>query len=129
MDSAMRDLERMRERDEGADGTGRRIALLVLAGLTTAFVILALCLQVGAGSAEDTGVDSDPLARLDRASGLAPAEAPPRTTDDARPALEEIDAVALTFPETLQHEDRPEVAAALAAASAELRHPDPLPYA
>jgi cell division septation protein DedD len=129
MDSAMRDLERMRERDEGGDGTGRRIALLGLAGVTTVGVVLALCLQAGSGSADDAVLESDPLARLDRASGLAPDA----LADDApasEPApLEPIDAVALTFPERLQREDRPEVAAALAAASAELRHPDPLPYA
>ncbi len=130
MDSAMRDLERMRERDEGGDGTGRRIALLGLAGVTTVGVILALCLQVGSGSADDSSAESDPLARLDRASGLAPSEPVARTIDDtsAPPsAPQEVDAVGLTFPETLQHEARPEVAAALAAASAELRHPDPLP--
>lgn len=129
MDSAMRDLERMRERDEGGDGTGRRIALLGLAGVTTLGVVLALGLQVGAGSADDTAPESDPLARLDRASGLAP-DVPPSDVAGAEPdAPPPVDTLALTFPERLQHDDRPEVAAALAAASAELRHPDPLPYA
>lgn len=128
MDSAMRDLDRVRERDEG-EGAGRRIALLGLAGITTVGVVLSLCLQVGTGTAEDAAADSDPLARLDRASGLAPAE--PCLDDEreqaARDDEDEIDPVALTFPATLQGDDRPEVHAALAAAAAELRHPDPLP--
>jgi cell division septation protein DedD len=127
MDSAMRDLERMRERDEGEGG--RKLALLALAGVATAGIVLALCFRAG-GTTDDTEAEADPLSRLDRASGLAPAEAP--AEDEAEPEPE-IDRVALTFPERLTGAPAsdppfdPEVAAALAAASAELRHPDPLP--
>lgn len=125
MDSAMRDLERMRERDEG-DSAGRRVALLGLAGVTTVGVVLALCLQVGTTSADDAAADADPLARLDRASGLAPV-ATDDEEDEAAAELEEVDPVQLSFPARLQRDDRPELAAAVAAAAAELRHPDPLP--
>lgn len=125
MDSAMRDLERLRERDEG-DGPQRRFALLGLAGITTVALILALSLQVS-GEPLDSRLEADPLARLAPAEGLIPVEP---TSDDSNSGVaertDEIDRVDLTFPETLQRETRPEVAAALAAASAELRHPDPL---
>ncbi len=131
MDSAMRDLEQMRERDD-SEGAGRRVALVGLAGATTVGVILALCLQVGTGAADDAEGDGDPLAGLDRASGLHATE-PEVTGSDtpgSAPAAEaDVDRIGLTFPETLQGDDRPEVAAALAAASAELRHPDPIPGA
>lgn len=123
MDSAMRDLERMRERDEG-DGPGRRFALIGLAGITTVALILALSLEVG-GEPVERAMEADPLARLAAAEGLVPAE-PSADDSSSSSAAGEIDRVELTFPETLQHETRPEVAAALAAASAELRHPDPL---
>src|SRR5687767_15085497 len=111
MDSAMRDLEQLREKDDGGEGTGRRLALLALAGITTVGVVLALCLEVGTGSADDAADGADPLARLDRASGLAPA-APAEPGEPASGAEEdEVDALALTFPEALQGDDRPEVAA------------------
>lgn len=123
MDSAMRDLNRIRERDEDAESGGRRVALFGLAGAAVAALVLALCFQVGRGSAEATIPEEDPLARLDRAAGLSPIE--PTAEGQATP---EVDTVALTFPEALGGEDeRPEVAAALAAAAAELEHPDPLP--
>jgi cell division septation protein DedD len=125
MDSAMRDLERMRERDEG-DGSQRRFALLGLAGITTVALILALSLQVS-GDPIDSRLDADPLARLAPTEGLVPTEIPAEDPNAGTSVqTDEIDRVGLTFPETLQHETRPEVAAALAAASAELRHPDPL---
>jgi cell division septation protein DedD len=125
MDSAMRDLEQLRERADGGDGTGRRLALLALAAATTMGLVLALCLQVGTGTADDAESEADPLARLDRASGLAP-DAPRVGPAPEVSADTDVDTVALTFPESLQGSDRPEVAAALAAASAELRHPDPI---
>ena len=58
MDTAMRDLDRMRERDEG-EGAGRRVALLGLAGVTTVGVVLALCLQVGASIPDDAAADAE----------------------------------------------------------------------
>jgi cell division septation protein DedD len=72
----------------------------------------------GFGKDEEVLAD-DPLARLESEMAFqpAPADAP----------LPEIDRRTLTFPEVLAPSDeRPEVAAALAAAAAELAHPDPL---
>lgn len=123
MDGATRDLERMRERDEG--GEARRWALVALATATTIGVALALGTQVS-GSANDAEAQADPLARLDPAEGLAPV-LPEEEGGHPLAEAAEIDPVALTFPETLSDEDRPEIRVALAAASAELRHPDPLP--
>lgn len=119
MDSAMRDLERLHEHGRG-EGKGAPLGLLVLAGLATAALVLALAVRIDVSSADERGIDP-----LDRA--LAPAATPPATADPASEPPVEVDPVALTFPETLQVDDRPEVAAALAAAAAELRHPDPLP--
>src|SRR5690606_11221523 len=59
-----------------------------------------------------------PLARTSGLEAIA--------TDDRAEAIPEVDRVALTFPEMLGPADRPEVAATLAAAAAELRHPDPI---
>jgi len=120
MDGEMRDLERIKEEDEG----GGRLALVGLAALAVVTVVLGLTGQVGAGPVE---ADADPLARLAPTSGLT-ASAPA-----ASPELRPVDRVALTFPETLTPPppagERAEIAIALAAASAELRHPDPLPAA
>ena len=128
MDSAMRDLDRLQETDD-AEATGRRLALVSLAGLSTVGVVLALFLQVGSGAAEDADADAtDPLSRLDPGSALSPTTVEPEPSAEA-PAREPlaVDSLDLTFPDTLRGDDRPEVALALAAASAELHHLDPIP--
>ena len=119
MDSAMRDLEQIRERDD--EGEGRPLALVGLLIAVTIGLVFAMGSLVGwtdeAGAAEE-----DPLARLDRASGLAAAD-----EEESEPALPEVERRDLTFPEALGPSDeRPEVAATIAAAAAELAHPDPL---
>lgn len=120
MDSAMRDLEQLRERDD--DGDGRPLALVgILIGVTVALV-LAIGVAVG-GYGDDASVpESDPLARLDRAAGLEPTE------PAAVAELPEVRRSDLTFPTALgpASDERPEVLAALAAAAAELAHPDPI---
>jgi cell division septation protein DedD len=119
MDSAMRDLEELRERD---DGEGRPVGLiLVLVGVTVALV-LAMGLWMGGFTDTDEVAQNDPLAQLDRGDGLTAAQ-------DIEPAADvpDVDRAQLTFPEALAGTDeRPEVAAALAAAAAELAHPDPV---
>ncbi len=120
MDSSMRDLEQLRERDD--DGDGRPLALVgILIGVTVTLV-LAMGVAVGGFGEDEAVTASDPLARLDRATGLEP------TSEPAAPAeLPEVRRADLTFPEALTaSEERPEVAAAFAAAAAELAHPDPL---
>lgn len=124
MDSAMRDLEQIQERND--DGEGRPLALVALLIVVTITLVFAMGSLVGwSGEAEEAA--DDPLARLDRAAGLlAEDEA---TDDDDADEVPSIDRSALTFPSALGPvDDRPELTAALAAASAELEHPDPLAH-
>ena len=119
MDSSMRDLEQIRER--GDETEGRPLALVgLLIGVTVALVF-AMGSVVG-WTDEAEAAEEDPLARLDRASGLTPVE-------DSEEASEvpEVERTSLRFPEALGPADeRPEAVAALAMAAAELAHPDPL---
>ncbi|MGF1469960.1 MAG: SPOR domain-containing protein [Sandaracinaceae bacterium] len=119
----MRDLELIQERPP--EGDGRPLALVGLLLVVTVGLILSLGLWVGAG--DEDAAEDDPLARLDPNLGLVaePSTAAPADEDDG--ALPSVDPADLTFPEALTpEEERPEVAAALAAAAAELAHPDPL---
>ncbi|MEC7518572.1 MAG: SPOR domain-containing protein [Myxococcota bacterium] len=120
MDSAMRDLEQIRERED--EGEGRPLALVALLIGVTVALVFAMGSVVGWSAEEDVAQD-DPLARLDRAAGLAPVE------DEEEAPLPELDRTDLRFPEALGPADeRPEVAAVVAAAAAELAHPDPLEH-
>lgn len=123
MDSAMRDLEQIRERED--EGEGRPLALVGLLIAVTIALVFAMGSLVG-WTDEDVEADDDPLARLDVASGLAAAP-PVEAEEDELPS---VDRTALTFPRALApaEEDRPEVAAVLAAAAQELDHPDPLDH-
>jgi DedD protein len=121
MDGTMRELEMIRESKDGDEGT-RRLALLSLSGLAGGGLVLVLSL-VAAPPAESPAT-RDPLARLSPDDGLA-AEAP---SEEAAVERAPVDPVALTFPERLEG-DPPELAAAIAAARAELEHPEPLPGA
>lgn len=117
MDGSMRDLNLIREDRHGdRDGGMRRLALLGLSGLGGVGLVLGLTLAAGAPA--PVSAEPDPLARLTPADRLRAVEAPP-------PSDPEVDRVALTFPERLT-DDPPELAAAIAAANAELAHPEPL---
>ena len=122
MDGSMRDLNLIRETDDAESGA-RRLALLGLAAGSTMVLVLALFLEVGASAPAAAEAD-DPLAALARVEPSAVPEGPPSiAASEAR-----VDTLALTFPERLAGDrERPEVAAALAAADAELAHPDPVP--
>lgn len=122
MDSAMRDIDRIQERGNQDDGGGRRVSLMAIAAVVTLALVLALCLQ--AGSASEPEAQSDPLAHLDRLASVGAGD----PCADVATATPTVDPQSLMFPQTLSgDEDRPEVAATLAAAAAELEHPDPLP--
>jgi cell division septation protein DedD len=116
MDTAMRDLERIEERSS-EEGRG----VLVLSGVG---LVAAIAVVVGAVAALPDGSHSqpeDPLQMLviaDEVEGEEPAKEP--TADPG------IDPETLSFPTTLVTETRPEVAAAMAAAAAELAHLDPV---
>lgn len=121
MDSAMRDLEQIRERED--EGGGRPLALVGLLIIVTITLVFAMGSLVGwTDEAEDTS--DDPLARLDEAAGLM-AEA--EDADDLE--TPNIDRATLNFPRDLgPMDERPELSAAIAAATAELGHPDPLSH-
>lgn len=116
----MRDLDRIQEADP-RELPVRRLGVLFLAALATGTLVFGVAAMIGDAARGPEETAEDPLAALDRAAGLAAAdplelETPP-----------EVDREALRFPEELTDgDDRPEVAAALAAAAAELAHPDPL---
>lgn len=123
MDGSMRDLNLIREEGDAESGA-RKMALLGLAAGSTMVLVLALFLEVGTSAPASAEAD-DPLAPLAR---VEPASVPEGPTDVAPGSEAHVDPLALTFPSRLSGEgDRPEVAAALAAAGAELAHPDPLP--
>lgn len=124
MDTAMRDLEQIREQEPGR-GNARRTAVMALATLATVALVFAVGVMIGDATEADEPPPQDSLDALDRAAGLAPVDG-----EDDGPAEPQVDPASLTFPEALVDRDetaRPEVAAALAAAEAELKHPDPLP--
>jgi cell division septation protein DedD len=116
MDTAMRDLERIEER---SSDEGRGVLVLSGVGLVAAIAVVVAAVAAlpdGSESQED-----DPLQMLTIADELETEEAVEEPV--AHPA---IDPETLSFPTTLVTETRPEVAAAMAAAAAELAHLDPL---
>jgi DedD protein len=114
MDMTMRDLERIREHGP-EDGRLRQMGVWALAALVTIALVVAMAMTVG-GFQTAGAPASDPLDALDGLGAAAPFE-------DEEPA---VDRESLTFPTALLNaESRPEVSAAVAAASAELAHPDP----
>lgn len=113
MDTAMRDLEQIQERepDEGS----RKAAVFLLAGATTLGLVYAMVRVLGADPTPTTAA-TDPLAALGEAEALAQAAALAESTPSTPP---EVDRASLSFPRTLLGDDRPEVAATFAAAAAE----------
>jgi cell division septation protein DedD len=124
MDTAMRDLEQIQERDYD-DGPGRKIAMLGMAALATVGLVFAMGVLLGRSAETVAEPEPDPLAALDEALAL-PAGAPEDAEEEADPT---VDPRELTFHDSLVGDERPEVAAAMAAAAAELAHLDPLPPA
>ncbi|MDH5491515.1 MAG: SPOR domain-containing protein [Myxococcales bacterium] len=123
MDTGMRDLEQIQEH-EGDEGGLRRGATIGLAAAVIVGLILAMASLLGGATASaDLESGTDPLAALARA-----AESRARRDAAQEPVQETtVDRASLTFPEILVNDDRPEVAAALAAAAAEYAHPEPIP--
>lgn len=115
MDTAMRDLDRIEER---SSDEGKRALLLSGVGLVAALAVVIAA--VAALPDETESPEQDPLQML-AASQAAPSERAEAIEDP------DINPETLSFPTTLVTETRPEVAAALAAATAELEHLDPIP--
>ena len=116
MDTAMRDLERIEER---ASDEGRGVLVLSGVGLVAAIAVVVAAVAALPDGSESQAVD--PLQMLAVADEV---EAEEQTEE--RAADVNIDPETLSFPTTLVTETRPEVAAAMAAAAAELAHLDPL---
>jgi len=118
MDTAMRDLDRIEERSS-SEGRG----VLALSGVGLVAAIAVVVAVVAALPDDGKSEAQDPLQMLVIAEE-ADAEAKEAAKEPvAEPA---IDPETLSFPTTLVSETRPEVAAAMAAAAAELAHLDPL---
>jgi cell division septation protein DedD len=116
MDTAMRDLERIEERS--SDDENR---VLVLSGVGLIAAIGIVVAAVAALPDEGESQAEDPLQTL----ALTGAPEMPKGSEED-PPNPGLDPKTLSFPTTLVTESRPEVAAAMAAAAAELAHLDPL---
>lgn len=116
MNTAVRDLEQIEERDPTEhEAHFRRAAAFVLAAIVTLGLVYGMAAVLSDPEPENV-VDHDPLAALSQSEALA-VEADAIGEEDLDSL--EVDRSALTFPTTLVGDDRPEVAAALAAATAE----------
>ena len=119
MDTGMRDLAHIQERE--AEGPSRKVATVMMAALATVGLVFAMGILLGREDSAVAEAPEDPLAALDRAAGIETEETP--IEDEPPPEVEREE---LSFPEALGgYDERPEVEAALAAAAAELAHPDP----
>lgn len=109
----------------------RQLGVWIVAG-ASAFVVFAAI--AGSLGNDEESVAKDPFDSFGRAAQLAGLA--PRIEDNEEPAPK-VDRTALLFPEvltaavmpqnsTVSGDSRPEVEAAIAAAAAELQHPDPL---
>ncbi len=120
MDTAMRDLDRIEERSS-SEGRG----VLALSGVGLVAAIAVVVAAVAALPDDGESEPQDPLQMLAAAEDAeVPAEAQAAVKERVREPA--IDPETLSFPTTLVSETRPEVAAAMAAAAAELAHLDPL---
>lgn len=118
----MRDIEQIQEVEADLEDTAtRKLATLLMAALATVGLVFAMGILLGrTADAVDT-TQQDPLAALSELQAQAPAD------EDALAALPEVNTEELRFPEALEvYDRRPEVVAAIAAAAAELEHPEPL---
>jgi DedD protein len=113
MDTAMRDLDQLRER--GDETTRRKLGLFVLAGVLSVAAVFAMGIMVGRDGEAAPRSGSDPLAEL----ALPSAKAEGKVPGAARPV--EVRPEALSFPSTLSDtgDDAPLVEATVRAAEAE----------
>ncbi len=120
MDTAMRDMELLEERND--PGPLRRASWLALAAFALTLVVFGVGILLGGGGEEE--LRRDPLlaieqaARLEQTGSIATAATATEAAEE--PDVTTIDRARLTFPDALLERDsRPEVEAALAAATAE----------
>jgi cell division septation protein DedD len=113
MDTAMRDLDQLRER--GDDATGRKLGLFAMAGILSVAAVFAMGIMVGRGGSDEPGAATDPLAELSLPQAKAESAAAENPAANVRPE-------ALSFPSTLvENQDDPAVEEAVRAAELELQ--------
>lgn len=124
MDTALRDIDQLRERDDSAKG--RQWALISMAAMAIAGVFWGVSGMISRADSDRTRTAPDALAALDRAADLAALDKAGSRAQGGT-ELPAVNPATLSFPNTLpDEENRPEVEAALAAALAESEHPDPI---
>jgi len=107
MDTAMRDLDQLRER--GDESTGRKLGLFAMAAVLAVAAVFAMGIMIGRGDAEEVAAPTDPLAQL----SLAPSvQAQPAAVVEMKPET-------LSFPSTLTDREDPAVEATVRAAAQE----------
>jgi DedD protein len=111
MDSAMRDLDQLRER--GEQTTGRKVGLFVLASVLSLSSLLAMGLMVDTSDAQNSPHAADALAQLALSGQAASAPLPS--------AAPEIKPESLSFPTTLLDREEAVLEATVRAAEAEHR--------
>ncbi len=116
----MRDLDRIEERSS-SEGRG----VLALSGVGLVAAIAVVVAVVAALPDDGESKPEDPLQMLAIAEN-ADAQTEAKEAEKEPVVEPAIDPETLSFPTTLVSETRPEVAAAMAAAAAELAHLDPL---
>jgi len=114
MDTAMRDLDQLRER--GDESTGRKLGLFAMASVLSVAAVFAMGIMIGRGDAEETAAPSDPLAQL----VLTPsAHAQNSNAQSSVVAVEPMRPESLSFPSTLTDREDPAVEATVRAAAQE----------
>jgi cell division septation protein DedD len=112
MDSAMRDLDQLRERDE--DARGRKLGLLTLASIVSVAALIAGVSLMGTGdSAEAAAID--PLMELSLSATKPGVRA-------GAPAAPKLEPRSLTFPSTLVEANRDDALLEATVRAAEAEH-------
>lgn len=104
MDTAMRDLDQLRERSD--ESTGRKVGLFALAGLLSVAAVFAMGLMLRGTEGESAEAPLDPLSELTRQAAPKPAEEP-------------VPPEALSFPSTLLSREEAILEATIRAAERE----------
>lgn len=108
MDTAMRDLDQLRER--GDETTGRKLGLFAMAAVLAVAAVFAMGIMIGRGDAEEATAPSDPLAQLSLT---------PTVQAQAASVPIEMKPESLSFPSTLTDREDPAVEATVRAAAQE----------
>ncbi|MCB9709145.1 MAG: SPOR domain-containing protein [Myxococcales bacterium] len=123
MDNDFRDLDQLHERDE--DTTLRRLSLMAMGAFAVVAVIFATGVVVVQGVDRKPNADYDPLEQLLDSGEFSEKSDSPAASAAADDTV--VDREGLMFPEALKEpESRAEVEAQVAAAAAEVSHPDPV---